>query len=100
MARKRRYKPRSDANPTPGGTGFLHYSSDGKYVTVASGKGDPSKDILVPVFKAGRRGAFLVAARMAVCWWTTPWIRSESRPTSSGSGRQCHAEHVFERGYR
>ena len=72
-----RYKPRSDTNPTPGGTGFLrcpdkiqlcmaashfirgdaaqlvlrHYSSDGKYVTVASGKGDPAKDIMVDVFK-------------------------------------------------
>ena len=28
-----------------------HYSSDGKYVTVASGKGDPKKDILVDVYK-------------------------------------------------
>mmetsp|Transcript_51749 Transcript_51749/g.116079 ORF Transcript_51749/g.116079 Transcript_51749/m.116079 type:complete len:529 (-) Transcript_51749:72-1658(-) len=48
-----KYKPRSDSNKTPGGTGFLHYSSDGKYVTVASGKGDPAKDIMVDVFKDG-----------------------------------------------
>jgi len=48
-----KYKPRSDANPVPGGTGCLHYSSDGKYVTVASGKGDPKKDILVDVYKNG-----------------------------------------------
>ena len=73
-----RYQPRSDKNPVPGGTGFLclgcsnslmtscifrlvrprplfadlrHYSSDNKYVTVASGKGDVSKDIMVDVFK-------------------------------------------------
>ena len=30
---------------------FRHYSSDGKFVTVASGKGDPRKDIMVDVFK-------------------------------------------------
>lgn len=28
-----------------------HYSTDGKYVTVSSGKGDPKKDIMVDVFK-------------------------------------------------
>ncbi|CAE7315548.1 NAMPT [Symbiodinium natans] len=33
--------------------GKQHYSSDGKYVTVASGKGDPAKDIMVDVFKDG-----------------------------------------------
>ncbi|CAE8613339.1 unnamed protein product [Polarella glacialis] len=38
----------------PGGTGFLHYSSDGQFVTVSSGKGDPAKDILVEVFKDGQ----------------------------------------------
>ncbi|CAL1158989.1 unnamed protein product, partial [Cladocopium goreaui] len=48
-----KYKPRSDANPVPGGTGCLHYSTDGKFVTVASGRGDPKKDILVDVFKNG-----------------------------------------------
>ena len=49
-----RYQSRSDKNPVPGGTGFLHYSSDSKYVTVASGKGDASKDIMVDVFKDGQ----------------------------------------------
>mmetsp|Transcript_35370 Transcript_35370/g.77388 ORF Transcript_35370/g.77388 Transcript_35370/m.77388 type:complete len:524 (+) Transcript_35370:96-1667(+) len=48
-----RYKARSEQNPTPGGTGFLHYSKDGTYVTVASGKGDPAKDIMVDVYKNG-----------------------------------------------
>eukprot|EP00933_Yihiella_yeosuensis_P083266 TRINITY_DN97458_c0_g1_i1.p1 TRINITY_DN97458_c0_g1~~TRINITY_DN97458_c0_g1_i1.p1 ORF type:complete len:527 (+),score=125.65 TRINITY_DN97458_c0_g1_i1:91-1671(+) len=48
-----KYKPRSESNPTPGGTGFLHYSAGNEYVTVASGKGDPSKDVLVDVFKDG-----------------------------------------------
>ena len=32
----------------------MHYSSDSKYVTVASGKGDASKDIMVDVFKDGQ----------------------------------------------
>jgi hypothetical protein len=31
--------------------GCRHYSTDGKFVTVASGRGDPKKDILVDVFK-------------------------------------------------
>jgi nicotinamide phosphoribosyltransferase len=53
-----KYQPRQqtyegDPDGIPGGTGFLHYSPDGKFVTVASGKGDPSKDILVDVFKDG-----------------------------------------------
>jgi len=48
-----RYKPRDGANGVAGGTGSLHYSPDGKYVTVASGKGDLAKDILVEVFKDG-----------------------------------------------
>eukprot|EP00929_Paragymnodinium_shiwhaense_P022996 TRINITY_DN14508_c0_g1_i1.p1 TRINITY_DN14508_c0_g1~~TRINITY_DN14508_c0_g1_i1.p1 ORF type:complete len:550 (-),score=138.57 TRINITY_DN14508_c0_g1_i1:540-2189(-) len=48
-----KYKPRADDNGTPGGTGFLHYTPCGTYVTVASGKGDPAKDILVEVFKNG-----------------------------------------------
>merc|ERR1719218_148116 len=30
-----KYKPRADENGTPGGTGFLHYTPDGKYVTAA-----------------------------------------------------------------
>jgi len=38
-----RYKPRQDENGIAGGEGFLHYSADGKFVTVASGQGDPSK---------------------------------------------------------
>ena len=38
-----RYKPRQDETGTPGGWGFLHYTANGQYVTVASGKGDPSK---------------------------------------------------------
>mmetsp|Transcript_63779 Transcript_63779/g.103318 ORF Transcript_63779/g.103318 Transcript_63779/m.103318 type:complete len:524 (+) Transcript_63779:88-1659(+) len=48
-----KYKPRDATNPEPGGTGFLHYSADGKYVTIASGKGDPAKDIMVDVFRNG-----------------------------------------------
>ena len=39
-----KYRPRKDENGTPGGEGFLHYTADGQYVTVASGKGDPTKD--------------------------------------------------------
>lgn len=38
-----RYKPRQDENGIAGGEGFLHYSADGKFVTVSSGRGDPSK---------------------------------------------------------
>ena len=38
------YKPRQDENGTPGGEGFLHYTANGHYVTVASGRGDPEKD--------------------------------------------------------
>ena len=38
------YKPRQDENGTPGGEGFLHYTANGQYVTVASGRGDPEKD--------------------------------------------------------
>jgi len=48
-----KYKPRDGEGGVPGGTGFLHFTPDGKYVTVASGKGDPAKDILVDVFKDG-----------------------------------------------
>lgn len=48
-----KYKPRQGEKGTPGGTGFLHFSADGKYVTVSSGKGDPAKDIMETVFKDG-----------------------------------------------
>jgi nicotinamide phosphoribosyltransferase len=48
-----KYQPRQGDDGVAGGTGFLHYTPDGKYVTVASGKGDQSKDILVDVFKDG-----------------------------------------------
>merc|ERR1719335_220092 len=48
-----KYKPRAGDDGVPGGTGFLHYTPDGKYVTIASGKGDASKDILVEVFRNG-----------------------------------------------
>jgi len=47
------YKPRQGDDGVKGGTGYLHFSPDGKYVTVASGKGDPEKDILVEVFNNG-----------------------------------------------
>lgn len=47
------YQPRQGPDGVPGGTGFLHFSSDGEYVTVASGNGDSSKDILVSVFRDG-----------------------------------------------
>jgi len=47
------YKPRQDENGTPGGEGFLHYTANGHYVTVASGRGDPEKDLLVEVFRDG-----------------------------------------------
>mmetsp|Transcript_51226 Transcript_51226/g.81269 ORF Transcript_51226/g.81269 Transcript_51226/m.81269 type:complete len:597 (-) Transcript_51226:59-1849(-) len=46
-----KYQPRQGEKGTPGGTGFLHFAGD--YVTVASGNGDPEKDILVEVFKDG-----------------------------------------------
>eukprot|EP00440_Ansanella_granifera_P074322 gb/GFBE01080654.1/.p1 GENE.gb/GFBE01080654.1/~~gb/GFBE01080654.1/.p1 ORF type:complete len:586 (+),score=164.51 gb/GFBE01080654.1/:1-1758(+) len=49
-----KYKPRDGEDGIAGGTGFLHYSADGQYVTVASGKGDPAKDILQSVFKDGQ----------------------------------------------
>jgi len=49
-----KYMPRQGDDGIVGGTGFLHYTPDGKYVTIASGKGDPSKDILVEVFKDGK----------------------------------------------
>jgi len=47
------YKPRQGDDGVQGGTGFLHFTPDGKYVTIASGKGDPSKDVLVEVFRNG-----------------------------------------------
>jgi len=46
--------PRQGDDGIQGGTGFLHYTPDGKMVTIASGKGDLSKDILVEVFKDGK----------------------------------------------
>jgi len=48
------YQPRDGTDGVKGGTGFLHFSAGGKYVTVASGKGDPAKDIMVDVFEDGR----------------------------------------------
>ncbi|CAJ1433117.1 unnamed protein product [Effrenium voratum] len=48
-----KYKPRQGDKGIAGGTGFLHYSADNKIVTVSSGKGDPTKDLLVEVFKNG-----------------------------------------------
>lgn len=48
-----KYKPRQGDDGVQGGTGFLHFTPDGKYVTIASGKGDPSKDVLVEVFRNG-----------------------------------------------
>ncbi|CAJ1447922.1 unnamed protein product [Effrenium voratum] len=48
-----RYQPRQGESGVPGGHGFLHYSADGQYVTVASGKGDLAKDLLVEVFRDG-----------------------------------------------
>eukprot|EP00437_Effrenium_voratum_P049506 CAMPEP_0181525966 /NCGR_PEP_ID=MMETSP1110-20121109/69240_1 /TAXON_ID=174948 /ORGANISM="Symbiodinium sp., Strain CCMP421" /LENGTH=801 /DNA_ID=CAMNT_0023656787 /DNA_START=50 /DNA_END=2452 /DNA_ORIENTATION=+ len=47
------YQPRQGPDGVKGGTGHLHFSPDGKYVTVASGKGDPEKDLLVDVFENG-----------------------------------------------
>jgi len=47
------YKPRQGADGVKGGTGFLHFTKDGKYVTVASGMGDASRDLLVDVFENG-----------------------------------------------
>merc|ERR1711971_1345079 len=48
-----KYQPRQGDDGVAGGTGFLHYTPDGKYVTVASGKGDLSKDIMVDVYENG-----------------------------------------------
>eukprot|EP00913_Durusdinium_trenchii_P018535 g17417.t1 len=47
------YKPRQGVDGVKGGTGFLHFTPDGNYVTVASGKGDPEKDLLVDVYENG-----------------------------------------------
>eukprot|EP00490_Sorites_sp_Unknown_P029246 CAMPEP_0114654572 /NCGR_PEP_ID=MMETSP0191-20121206/10561_1 /TAXON_ID=126664 /ORGANISM="Sorites sp." /LENGTH=252 /DNA_ID=CAMNT_0001870087 /DNA_START=22 /DNA_END=776 /DNA_ORIENTATION=+ len=47
------YKPRQGVDGVKGGTGFLHFTPDGKFVTVASGRGDPEKDLLVDVFENG-----------------------------------------------
>jgi len=47
------YVSRQGENGTKGGTGYLHFTPDGKYVTVASGKGDPDKDLMVDVFENG-----------------------------------------------
>jgi len=47
------YKSRQGPDGVKGGTGYLHFTPDGKYVTVASGKGDPDKDLLVDVFADG-----------------------------------------------
>lgn len=49
-----KYKPRQGDKGVAGGTGFLHYSADGKLVTVASNKGNPAKDLLVEVFRDGQ----------------------------------------------
>jgi len=48
-----KYQPRQGDSGVPGGTGFLHFTPDGKYVTVAEGKGDESKDVLVKVYENG-----------------------------------------------
>jgi len=48
-----KYKARDGESGTPGGTGFLHYATGDKYVTVASGKGDQAKDIMVEVYRDG-----------------------------------------------
>jgi nicotinamide phosphoribosyltransferase len=47
------YVPRQGADGVKGGTGYLHFTPDGKFVTVASGKGDPEKDLLVDIFEDG-----------------------------------------------
>jgi len=49
-----KYKPRQGEDGVPGGTGFLHYTPCGTYVTIASGKGDPAKDILEFVYRDGK----------------------------------------------
>jgi len=49
-----KYKPRTDDGGVPGGTGFLHFTPCGTYVTIASNKGDLSKDVLVDVFQNGK----------------------------------------------
>jgi len=48
-----KYMPRQGEAGVAGGTGFLHYTPDGQYVTICSGKGDESRDILVDVFRDG-----------------------------------------------
>eukprot|EP00933_Yihiella_yeosuensis_P020049 TRINITY_DN16173_c0_g1_i1.p1 TRINITY_DN16173_c0_g1~~TRINITY_DN16173_c0_g1_i1.p1 ORF type:complete len:768 (+),score=205.11 TRINITY_DN16173_c0_g1_i1:77-2380(+) len=47
------YVPRQGPDGVKGGTGYLHFTPDGKYVTVASGQGDESKDLMVDVFENG-----------------------------------------------
>lgn len=48
-----KYQPRSGSSGELGGTGCLHYTPDGKYVTVCSGRGDPAKDVMLEVFRDG-----------------------------------------------
>ena len=45
-----------------------HYSTDGKFVTVASGRGDPKKDILVDVFKDQSRWDEKTEKDTAMIW--------------------------------
>eukprot|EP00929_Paragymnodinium_shiwhaense_P030971 TRINITY_DN1744_c2_g1_i1.p2 TRINITY_DN1744_c2_g1~~TRINITY_DN1744_c2_g1_i1.p2 ORF type:complete len:773 (+),score=207.43 TRINITY_DN1744_c2_g1_i1:83-2401(+) len=47
------YMPRQGPHGVKGGTGCLHFSKDGELVTVADGRGDPSKDLMVEVFRDG-----------------------------------------------
>ena len=42
------------ANSLGDNTGFLHFSKDGKYVTIISGRGHPEKDLLVDVVENGQ----------------------------------------------
>jgi len=47
------YKSRDGPDGVKGGTGFLHFTPDGRYVTVASGQGDETRDLMLTVFENG-----------------------------------------------
>lgn len=47
------YQPRHGPDGMLGGSGFLHFTPNQEFVTVASGRGDESRDILVEVFENG-----------------------------------------------
>eukprot|EP00913_Durusdinium_trenchii_P024278 g22793.t1 len=66
-----KYKPRSDANPVPGGTGFLQLG-DWRKMHILEYVGHSEKLFLFP----------FVVCRMEAFLWTTRWNRFEPKQTS------------------